>query len=200
MGLILVLTFPVWLSLIGRYLVVSDPLAPTADAVVPLAGERTRVDDAADLFSAHPIRWFVITEMWVENPNPLVPYIASVTHQAVEAGVPLDRIVVAPGVSASTYEEAQNLRRLAEERRWQALLVITSAYHTRRARMILRDVFSGSGIEVAVRPVRDDWYRPDEWWRSREGWSTTASEYAKLVLYLGGYHQIRQQETKPIDR
>jgi hypothetical protein len=47
--IVLVLTHPFWLSLIGGFLIVSEPLQ-RADVLVPLAGYVGRVEYAAELF------------------------------------------------------------------------------------------------------------------------------------------------------
>jgi uncharacterized SAM-binding protein YcdF (DUF218 family) len=178
-----------WLSSIGRYLIVGDPLEP-ADALVPLAGERLRVFYAADLFQKGYARWFVITDMWLDRPKPAVSYTDSVSAQAIERGVPTDRILVAPGQAASTYREALNLRWLAEQQDWHSLIVVTSPYHTRRARMIFGEVFGDTNITVMIQPVHEHWYRAEDWWTSWMGWQVTVAEYLKLGLYLIGYHQL----------
>ena len=174
---------------LGSFLITADPLRP-ADAIVPLAGERSRVDDAAGLFGGGYARWYIITEMWVPNPNPDIGYVESVRGQTIRAGVPADRILVAPGKAASTYREALNLRRMLQEHHVRSLIVVTSPFHTRRSRLILNDVFRDTGTALIIRPVREHWFRAGGWWVSQEGRQVTAEEYLKLALYLVGYHSL----------
>jgi uncharacterized SAM-binding protein YcdF (DUF218 family) len=188
-GLVLVPSRALWLPWIGRFLVSTDP-QQEADAIVPLAGERSRVFEAAALFGEGYAGWFVITEMWVADPAPPAAYSESVKRQATSRGVPAGRILVAPGTAASTFEEARNLRRVMEDQRWHSLIVVTSPFHTRRSRMILDDVFRGSGIRLTITTVRGHRYSAGRWWTSEEGRQQTALEYLKLALHLLGYHRI----------
>ena len=76
-----------------------------------------------------------------------------VRRTALREGVPAARILVIPQLVHSTHEEALAIRHLAEARRWNGLLIITSPFHTRRARAIFSDVFRGSGITIRDRAV-----------------------------------------------
>lgn len=183
-----------WLAQIGEFLIVADPVQP-ANAVVPLAGELSRVSDAAELLKRKQAHWFVITDMWVGDPNPTRRYAESVKEMAIERGVPPDQILIAPGVAATTYQEAVNLRQFAQDRHWSSIIVVTSPYHTRRARLILGHVFRDTPVVVAVRPVYDHWYRPEGWWLDEEGREVTLEEYLKLVLFLVGYHELPVSHT-----
>lgn len=186
---IMLLTARFWLPPVGAFLIVGDPLVH-ADAIAPLAGERLRVSYAARLLQEGRAGSFAITDMWFRERTPLYTYAELIKRQASREGVLRSSMVVAPGVVASTYAEALALRTLCQRQRWRSLIVVTSPPHTRRARLILREVFAGTGITVAVVPVTPHWYQPDTWWHSWLGWQATLSEYLKLGLYLVGYHRL----------
>jgi uncharacterized SAM-binding protein YcdF (DUF218 family) len=65
-------------------------------------------------------------------------------------------------------------------------MIITDPYHTFRTRLIFRQVFEGSEVDISVRPVREHWYRSNTWWASLEGWQVTILEYGKLAVHLVG--------------
>ncbi len=187
LGGLLALGRNLWLPGIGRFLVVADPLQK-ADAVVTLSGgERDRVAYAAKLFNEGYADWFVATNMKHDLPGVRVPYGELVRQEAIWQGVPGERILIAPGIVETTYEEALAVRELAQERGWRSLIVVTSPYHTRRARVAFRDALRDTGIVVRIRPVNEHWYRADSWWKSRDGLRETWTEYAKLLLYFAGY-------------
>ena len=176
-----------WLPLIGRFLVISDPLRP-ADAVVALSGgERERVAGAAALYNQGNARWFVVTDWPYEIPGVRKSYADLVRQEAIWQGVPPDRILIAPGPVETTYEEALAVRELARERGWTSLIVASDPYPTRRARLAFRTAFQGAGVAVMVSPVNGHQYRPESWWQSRDGLRTTWTEYLKLLLYTVGY-------------
>jgi hypothetical protein len=71
------------------------------------------------------------------------------------------------------------LRRLADRQHWRRVLVVTSNFHTRRARHIFVRVFRDSA-DVRVIAARDSGYDPADWWHSRTG-------IKSFFLELGGY-------------
>ncbi len=183
----LLLTHSLWLPFIGRFLVVSDPLRPS-DAVVALSGgERERVAHAVSLLNQDRACWFVATNMDFEVPGVRVSYGELIRQEAILQGVPRDRTLIAPGTVETTCEEALAVRELAQEQRWDSLIVVTDPYHTRRTRMIFRDTFRDTNIAVIVRPANEHPYRPDSWWKSKDGLRDTWTEYLKLLLYAVGY-------------
>ncbi len=52
----------------------------------------------------------------------------------------------------STRGEARVIARLARERRWRSVIVVTSIYHVRRARMVVRRCFHGRVEAVGAQP------------------------------------------------
>jgi uncharacterized SAM-binding protein YcdF (DUF218 family) len=184
---ILFLAHGLWLPLAGRFLVVADPLQP-ADAVVPLGGGGVgRVAQAAALLDEGYATWLVATNAEIDLPGIRSSHSDLIRQEAQWQGVPPERILVAPGVVETTYEEALAVRALAQEQGWRSLLVVTDPYHTRRARLTFRAVLRGTGTTVAVRPVENAQYDPEAWWQSVDGLRETWTEYAKLALYLLGY-------------
>lgn len=175
-----------WLPAVGRFLIVSDPLQH-ADAIVPLAGERDRVVYAAELFGEGYATWFVATDMPHQVPGIEDSYAQLVRREAVWHGVPDERILTVSATAQTTYQEALAVRQLCQEHGWRTLLVVTSPYHTRRARLAFRDAFRDTGIAIIVHPVSHHWYTPDTWWRSTDGLRDTWTELLKLVLHVVGY-------------
>jgi uncharacterized SAM-binding protein YcdF (DUF218 family) len=184
---LMLLLVPMILRQVGDYLIVSDQLRPV-DAIVPLAGDPARVRYAARMFNeGHHAQCFLVTNMAHVWRDPTNVYSTRTSREAGEYGVPLERIFVAGQPVRTTYEEALVIRDFAEEHGWQDIIVITSPSHTRRARIIFRDVFFESSVTVIIQPVEEHWYTPDSWWRRESGRHETLAEYAKLILYLLGY-------------
>ena len=185
-AILVLASYQFWLPLIGGFLVVADPLEP-ADALIPLAGGQERVVYAANLFNQGCADWFITTDMPLNVPGIRESYSELVKREAIWQGVPEGRVLAAPGVAETTYEEAIAIRRLAHEQGWSSLIIVTDPWHTRRARMAFQDAFRGASIKVTVRPVNGSWYQADSWWKSRDGLRETWTEYLKLILYLVGY-------------
>ncbi|MCL5287347.1 MAG: YdcF family protein, partial [Acidobacteria bacterium] len=94
----------------------------------------------------------------------------------MERGVPATAIQKLPSRAGNTREEAILLRRLADRQHWRRVLVVTSNYHTRRARHIYVRVFRNSA-DVRMIAARDATFVPARWWRSRSGWKIFLLEF-----------------------
>ncbi len=176
-----------WLPIIGRFLVVSDPLQRT-DAVAILGGGGPhRVACGADLFHDGYVEWFIVSDSPLNMPGIRVSYAHLMRTEAVWRGVPEDRILTAPGMVRTTYEEALAVRELTTARGLRSLTVVTDPFHTRRAHMAFGEAFRGTGISVSVQAANNSWYRTDSWWRDQDAMRETWTEYLKLILYLIGY-------------
>jgi uncharacterized SAM-binding protein YcdF (DUF218 family) len=193
----LVLLWPPLTWAAARALVVRADL-PHADALVVLAGssayvERTQL--AAQLFKEGRAPVVLLTNDneqggWssAEQRNPF--FVERAIAELVAAGVPRPAIEVLPQPVASTYDEARALRNYAAARNLRALLVVTSAYHSRRALWTLRRVFRDSGVSVGLEPVAPGAQTPGPaaWWLHPRGWRSVAGEYVKLIYYRVRYN------------
>jgi uncharacterized SAM-binding protein YcdF (DUF218 family) len=199
-ALALVVAWPVVAWVAARALVVQDEL-PRADCIVVLSGaseyvERTRY--AAELWRRGVAPKIVLTNDnlrggWnsAEQRNPY--FIEREAEELRRAGVPAAHIEALPEPVAGTYDEAVRLRAYASERGLGSVLVVTSAYHSRRALWTMRRVFRASGVRVGVSPVTADSATQQTptafgWWLSARGWRSVAPEYPKLVYYWIRYH------------
>ncbi|HKQ52307.1 MAG TPA: YdcF family protein [Pyrinomonadaceae bacterium] len=176
----------------ARALVVSAEL-PRADSIVVLAGsstyrERTRL--AAELFREGRAPRIVLTNDnlrggWSNElqRNPL--FVERAAAELRGAGVPSEAIEMLPQVVSSTHDEALVLREHAETEGLRSLLLVTSAYHSRRALRTFRKVFEGSGITIGLVsvPPGDETPPASTWWLHARGWQVVAGEYVKLVYY-----------------
>jgi uncharacterized SAM-binding protein YcdF (DUF218 family) len=177
----------------ARALVVEVEL-PQADALVVLSGsgayvERTR--EAAELFRQGRVPQILLTNDdsisgWSveQQRNPL--FVERAVAELERAGVPPERIIVLPSPVDSTYAEATLVRSYAERQGLRSLLVVTSAYHSRRAWWTLRRVFRGSGVAVGIKAVRygsAESPAPSRWWWHSSGWRNVGGEYVKQIYY-----------------
>jgi uncharacterized SAM-binding protein YcdF (DUF218 family) len=176
---VVVLTSPLILRGIGALLIYADPLKE-ADSVVALSGDTgDRVAEAARLYQKQYASYLFIT--YTEKPAR-----DALIRAAVMEGIPADRVIVTEMQVSNTVDEARAIKALAKERAQDSLIIITDPFHTLRTRIIFRNVFRGSGIDVQVRPVGGHWYRSTTWWRTAEGRRYTLEEYLKILLYFFG--------------
>lgn len=173
------------------------PETSRADALAVLAGSATyleRTHHAAQLFHAGRAPLIILTNDnirsgWfaADQRNPL--FVERAAEELRSAGVPADKIEIVPGTVTSTYDEAVRLREYASQRSWRSMVVVTSAYQSRRARWTLQRVFTGSGVTIGVdaAPPGQQSPRATTWWLHRFGWKLVPGEYAKLIYYRMKY-------------
>ena len=176
----------------AKALIVKLPLE-RADALVVLSGsaaylERTHL--AAQLYAAGRARVVILTNDnlqggWSEAQQRNPFFIELARNELTAAGVRSSQIEIVPGQVTGTYDECLKIRGYAEMQGYKSLLVVTSAYHSRRVLWTLRQVFHGSRIEIGLETVEpgQQMPAPTTWWLSRKGWRVVASEYLKLVYY-----------------
>ena len=176
----------------ARFLIVNTPLHQV-DAIIVLSGsavykERTR--RAAEYYHQGLANRILLTNdnlrgEWsnVEQRNPFFYERARNNLQLL--GVPADRVEVIAKPVTNTYDEAEVLREYAVAHGLRSLLVVTSAYHSRRALWTLNRVFAGTGIEISLQSVETGQQTPPPltWWLHVRGWRMVVGEYAKNVYY-----------------
>lgn len=118
-------------------------------------------------------------------------------HDLIERAVPREKIVRFAHDADSTLEEAEELARLAKIRKWRSVIVVTSNYHTRRARYIFRRVFP-QGMELRVASARDGDFDPERWWERRKSIKELTREFAEMAAAMWELWGKREtRETAP---
>ena len=193
------LSLAVW-SLVAwvaaRSLIVRAELS-SADALVVLSGSNTyleRTGWAARLYREGRAPVIILTNDNVpggwsvaEQRNPL--FVEMAAEELRRNGVPAEKIETIPMIASSTHEEALRLREYSIAHHLRSILVVTSAYHSRRALWTLRRVFEGSGIEIGLDTPGTGIQTPAPatWWWHVAGWQIVPGEYVKMIYYWMKY-------------
>lgn len=174
----------------ATWLLQSDPVE-RADAIIVLAGDMRRSLHAADLFRQGYAPQVLVSRPARDAKEKVLDRMAVPFPRAEDinvevlrrGGVPLDRIEVFGEASVSTFDEALVLNKRFSGRT-PRLLVVTSPYHVRRARLILTRVLPAATLTVVATPYEEF---PERWWTSQEAARNLLLELAKLAFYsLGG--------------
>lgn len=98
---------------------------------------------------------------------------------AQDHGYPAQSFVCVPMKAFSTMEEAAEMIREVRRRRLKRVLLVTSDFHTRRARAF----FHKEAPEIEFIPVSTPVKTFDltRWYQTREGWKTVVLEWTKLI-------------------
>ena len=104
-------------------------------------------------------------------------------HDLIERGVPKDKILRVPHDADNTKEEADVLAQLAIQKKWKSVIVVTSNYHTRRARYIFEKVFP-PGMTIRMTGARDGDFDPERWWEKRISIKKFTRELAGMLVAM----------------
>ncbi len=166
------------LTAVGSFLIATDPIED-AEIVVVLAGDGTgrRLMRAVEL--VHQGR---APRILVDGPPGIYDRCECdlAIEFAVNRGVPpeiLDRFSIDAG---STLEESRLVDAELRRRGIRKALVVTSNFHTRRARSIFAHHTSGAVRYLFVEALYDD-FQPDRWWLTRPGKKVVFLEYLKTL-------------------
>jgi uncharacterized SAM-binding protein YcdF (DUF218 family) len=173
-------------------LIVKADLA-SADALVVLSGSSSyleRTQKAAELYRQGRAPLVLLTNDhtrggWsnVLQTNPY--FVDRASEELTKQGVPAERIRIVPGVAASTHSEAVIVKDYAAAHGMRSVLIVTSAYHSRRALRTFRQSFAGAGVAIGLEPAAIGSQTPaaPTWWLRPSGWRDVAGEYVKLIYY-----------------
>jgi uncharacterized SAM-binding protein YcdF (DUF218 family) len=190
--LVFIVIWAILAPVAARALIVSAPLA-SADAIVVMSGSSTyveRTQKAAELYREGRAPLVLLTDDqtrggWSSALQRNPYFVERATDELIKQGVPAEKIRIAPGVASSTHDEALLLKDYATAQGLRSLLVVTSAYHSRRALRSLRQTFDGTGTTIGLDAVPPGSQTPSPafWWLQTEGWRSVGGEYVKLIYY-----------------
>jgi uncharacterized SAM-binding protein YcdF (DUF218 family) len=98
-------------------------------------------------------------------------------------GVPESAIVRLPDRVTSTRDEARAVAAYLAGRPARRILVVSSGFHTRRARWIFERELAGLGVEVRTAAAHAPDDPGDDWYRTDEGLILYFIESIKLLAY-----------------
>lgn len=186
----MVMVYTVACSRAGVWLSRDDKPVHADAAVLLMGGIADRVLQVADIYRQGVApRVIIVTESrgayraLEERGITLISSTVQVRDALPRLAVPADSIVILPGDARSTMEEAVAVRKyLNTDQRIDTLVLVSSAYHMRRAGMIFENAFRKSGREITVLCSPSDYtnFRARGWWKHKEEIQAVISEYIKI--------------------
>jgi len=184
-----------WLPLLGRFLLVEDNIQK-ADCIVPLLGDpHLRFKKATELYREGYANSIVVSYLpqgeyeyknffnliyGIDVPSPR-DYILKVFMYFDND--PKD-IYLTNVPSTSTYDEAVAVKEIMLEKGFGSLILVTSGYHARRARIIFKFVFRNTGIKILSCTAMSAFYDPNHWWMNESDVREVILEYSALIHNL----------------
>jgi uncharacterized SAM-binding protein YcdF (DUF218 family) len=173
-----------WFPFAGTVLIDAQPPSPV-DAIVVLAGnapdrlpwaEQLRSDGYSNLLvvSNEPVHTHGLETTWLD------------LHKAGVSAPELPDsalIVLDHPPPESTLDEAQRDAALLQSRGLHSAILVTDAFHSRRADLLFRAAFAHRGLSVRSVPVPDS-LDLARWWSHPLSARRVIEEWAKLAWYL----------------
>jgi uncharacterized SAM-binding protein YcdF (DUF218 family) len=175
-----------WLPAFG-YALVHDDGPAKADLAVVLAGDAYghRIVKAGELVRAGYVAAALVSgpagAYGLHECDLAIPF-------AVRQGFPAEWFIPFPNSSLSTREEAAAVLDELRHRNVKSFLLVTSSYHSARARRIFlaaeRSARGGPRFRTVI--ARDEFFQPNSWWRNRQGQKTAFIEWSKTFATAFG--------------
>jgi uncharacterized SAM-binding protein YcdF (DUF218 family) len=176
--LIVILIVVALASQAARFLVVDQP--EKSDAIVVLAGEtKVRPERGLEL-----LRQGVAPRIFLDAETRDMIYdqrLTDIARRYVNDLGEGGRISVCPIAGFSTNAEVDDVGRCLQSLGAHRVLIVTSDYHTRRARVIFRHRLPQYQFNVAA--ARDPSRFGNAWWTNREWAKVTLDEWLKLMWW-----------------
>ena len=189
--------FLLWILIapfLAKNLIVEKTLEK-ADAILVLGGssayiERTR--KAAELYKTGVAPKIFLTNDggqggWNQKEKRNPYFYEKARWELLAQGVPESAIEVLPEIVEGTQDEAVLFEKIVRERNLKSVLLVTSAYHTRRTlstfETVLHDKIDAVEIGIASPPTGLQTPSPNYWWLVPTGWQFVAGEYLKIIYY-----------------
>ena len=178
------------LPLVGAWLVVDDPLAPS-DAIFVLEGRTpSREVEAAALYQRGLAP--VVGLSLARDPQQIARRVAGMPTPQEEArsivlrlGVPERAVILMTREVTNTEEELAAIAEIAHARGFRRIILVSSNSHTRRIR-IMWDARHDAAVTALVHPNGYDAFEPGRWWRSRRSLENVLHELGAIVNFKLG--------------
>ena len=178
---------------VGRWLIVSDPLAP-ADAIVVVAGGTpAREREAAELFKRGLAPRVIVSRPVMTGGHVALMRFGIRTHTFQEEsrlalerlGVPTAAIVSLSELVPITETELRIVQQAAAAAGYRRVILVTSPDHTRRVKMIWTRL-PANGVHAAVHASARSGFSAEDWWRGRRTFEVVLHEYLGIgAIALG---------------
>jgi uncharacterized SAM-binding protein YcdF (DUF218 family) len=174
------LLFVAGLLYLGPFLVVdNEPVK--ADIVVALGGgDGSRLRKGIELYDDNLAREIVLVDKRKRHWDHIV------NNLCKECNLEDKKVTYLIG-SENTSSDAELSLEYCKQQGLKSVLVVTDPYHSRRAQVVFKQTFAGTGIETIV--VHSGYYgkylSPDQgWWKDRNTLQTVWVEFGKIVYVM----------------
>ena len=168
-----------------------DNATPGADAIVVLSSPRLERLVRAFELGANNFAPRILVTTTPKRPTKIFGLKYPSTMEWVEAvaaslesSVPVDLLPSLGDGARSTFDEAYDARQWALDNNYKRIIIVTNAFHSRRALYAFEKVFSESGVEVEVGAAPNPSFTAKNWWLIDSGLAAYLTEPLKFAAYI----------------
>jgi uncharacterized SAM-binding protein YcdF (DUF218 family) len=174
----------------ARFFIVDNiTVAKNASIVVLSGGPFNRIPKALKLYQAGYGKRLLLT-----TERPLNSKLAHLILTNEQIAREISKILAIPatfesvpslkGGATSTFDEAHDLLAYCTKENIKHLIIVTDAFHTRRALYAFKKIFQGSSIKIETAAAFNEVHSEENWWRSDRGIAAYLLEPIKFAVYL----------------
>lgn len=159
-----------------------------ADAIVAISGGDTaaRTKEAIDLYKNGWAPVLIFSGAALDKSGP--SNAEAMRRTAIQSGVPAGDIIIEEQGETTT-GNAEKTQTIFQENNVSSVILVTSAYHQRRAGLEFSK--RSEGVDVRNHPVASDSQWSAWWWLTPTGWYLATSEFVKIIAFYVGIGGIR---------
>lgn len=166
-----------------------------ADAILILGGSSAyleRTQKAAEIYKKGVAPKIFLTDDgdqagWSQTEQKNPSFVELARRSLIEQGVDSENIEILEPEVAGTIDEARILSQKVRTANLHSVLLVTSAYHTRRAlwafERVLAENDSQTALGITAPPPGRQTPPIFSWWLSPLGWRNVGGEYLKTFVY-----------------
>ncbi len=150
------------------------------DAIITVSGGDTkaRTDEAIKYYKSGWSELIIFSGAALDKTG--TSNAQAMRQQALKSGVPDSNIMVEE-FSNNTAENAENTAQLVQQMSLSRVMLVTSAYHQRRASIEFSKRL-GESVQIVNHPVASDSQWSSWWWLTPYGWWLGIGEVIKIIL------------------
>ena len=173
----------------AKFFTINDA-KPGADAILVLSGGKySRIPHALKLFAEGYGKELIFTEEKKTNSlvSDLFPSNESILEKLINRlniNVPFIVIPSYKGGATSTFDEAYDFKIHVEGKSYTRIIIVTDAFHTRRALKAFKKVLKNSKIDFQMSAANNEIFDESNWWNSDQGISAYILETVKYPIYF----------------
>ncbi len=178
----------------GTFLILDEELQKADAGLILMGSIADRVLTASELYRQGWVKEIYMVDNIQYGSEFLKPYGVHIPNYAdlssdalYQLGLPDSVVFVIPGEASSTETEAKiSVEFFRQHPAIDTILLISSASHTRRAKIIFEKTFRKNKLAVTVISVPSAYtgFHAKEWYRHRESAKQVFMEYTKLMSFL----------------